>query len=190
MFEFLKRKTNPVVESEMNVAGANVENAQAERPTIERCDFVDDTDPVASPGAMPSMLSLKTGMPIDKIYEFLHQNYEQIGYDDAMINQSKEYRESKESIICHELKTLFSQVKMGYNSFLRQVDVRIKNAEDSFVFSAVEVLQAKKATCEEHLSTLVQMESDFDRKEPNMLTMVESYRRGFAKGIMARVSNF
>ena len=43
---------------------------------------------------------------------------------------------------------------------------------------------------EEHLSEINEMQTLLDNNDPKMLTMIESYRRGFQKGIAAAAINF
>ena len=44
-----------------------------------------------------------TGMPIDVIFNFIHKNFEEEGFQDALVNQDVAYRDIKEKIICNDL---------------------------------------------------------------------------------------
>lgn len=52
------------------------------------------------------------------------------------------------------------------------------------------MLVARKETCEEHISEINQMIEKLNAKSPEMMTMIESYRRGFTKGCAAQTANF
>lgn len=53
-------------------------------------------------------------MPIDAIYAYIKDDYEQMGYDDAMCNADIQYKESKKEIIINKLKVVYrtSQVAL------------------------------------------------------------------------------
>ena len=52
-----------------------------------------------------------TGMPIDVIFNFIHKNFEEEGFQDALVNQDVAYRDIKEKIICNDLDMLSLQLQ-------------------------------------------------------------------------------
>lgn len=175
---------NLFAKKKQEIVPATVEDIAS--PVVERSEFIDDSDPESAQFATAPSNPVKTGMPIDNIYAFIMRNYDKLGFDDAMVDCSKEYRESREGIIRNELKTLFRQVRLAYNGLIRNLNVQIENAENQFVFSASKAMKAKKETCEEHLAVLSEMEAELDANDPKMTAMIQSYRRGFSKGIVAK----
>lgn len=131
-----------------------------------------------------------TGMPIDVIFHFIHKNYEEDGYQDALINSDPKYRETKEEIILNDLKMLFMRISLRYKNDIREIDVKIDNAQKSLALSSASMLQARRDTYEEHLNEIQRMQEQLEAKEPKMMTMIESYRRGFLKGVAAATINF
>jgi hypothetical protein len=131
-----------------------------------------------------------TGMPIDVIFNFIHKDFEEQGYQDALVNSDSKYRETKESIIRNDLKMLFRRITLRYQSDIRMIDVKIKNAEEAYAISSAAMMQARRETYQEHLEEISQMEQQLDNEDPKMMTMIESYRRGFLKGISAQAINF
>ena len=130
-----------------------------------------------------------TGYPIDVIYDFIHKNFEEDGYRDALVNGDGTYREAKEKIITNDLKMLFRRVSLRYQDDLRMIDVQIARARESFITSSVMMLEAKKKTFEEHITEISKMARLLDEGDPKMTTMIETYRRGFFKGIAASTQN-
>lgn len=131
-----------------------------------------------------------TGMPIDVIYGFIAHNYEQDGYQDALVNSSVEYCTAKENIILNELNQLFRRVLLRYRGEIREIDVQIENAKSLFALTSASQLTAHKETCEEHITEINEMIEKVNAKDPEMMTMIESYRRGFTKGCAAQTANF
>ena len=131
-----------------------------------------------------------TGMPIDIIFNFIHKDFEEDGFQDALVNCDITYRDTKEKIIRNDLEMLFKRIILRYKSDMREVDVNINNARNACAIGAASRLQARRDTIEEHLSEINEMQSLLDNNDPKMLTMIESYRRGFQKGMAAVAMNF
>ena len=153
-----------------------------ELPEVKEDIFVDNSDPVNE----PATLHYGTRMPIDAIYTFINKDYEQQGYDDAMCNTDSSYKDSKVSIIKNELKRLFEQVRLRYRSDLREIEVQIGIVEQQGLISTAESLKARKETFLEHMEVMEKMEVSLDNDEPKMLSMIDSYERGFLRGLAAK----
>ena len=131
-----------------------------------------------------------TGMPIDVIFNFIHKNFEEDGFQDALVNCDITYRDAKEKIIRNDLEMLFKRIILKYKSDIRVVNVKIENAHKALALAAAADMEALRATYEEHLTEIQEMQSQLEANDPKMTTMIESYRRGFLKGIAANAVNF
>lgn len=131
-----------------------------------------------------------TGMPIDVIFNFIHKNYEEEGFQDALVNQDITYRDAKVTIIRNDLEMLFKRISLRYKSNIRELTVRIENSRKAFALGAASDLEARLATYEEHLAEITEMEKQLANDDPKMTTMIESYKRGFLKGVSAASINF
>ena len=131
-----------------------------------------------------------TGLPIDVIFNFIHKNFEEEGFQDALVNCDITYRDAKEKIIRNDLEMLFKRIILKYKSDIRVVNVKIENAHKALALAAAADMEALRATYEEHLTEIQEMQSLLEANDPKMTTMIESYRRGFLKGIAANAVNF
>lgn len=131
-----------------------------------------------------------TGMPIDVIFNFIHKNFEEEGFQDALVNSDIAYRDIKEKIIRNDLEMLFKRIILRYKRDVRELEFRIDNARKAFALSAAAQLDSLKQTYEEHLSEIEEMQRLHMADDPKMTTMIESYRRGFLKGITAATLNY
>ena len=131
-----------------------------------------------------------TGMPIDVIFNFIHKNFEEEGFQDALVNSDITYRDTKVKIIRYNLEMLFTRITLRYKSDIRMVDSKMDNAREAFALGAVAKLDSLKHTYEEHLTEIENMKELLDANDPKMTTMIESYRRGFMKGVTAATLNF
>ena len=135
-------------------------------------------------------LTWGTGMPIDIIFNFIHKDFEEEGFQDALVNCDISYRDTKERIIRNDLEMLFKRIILRYKNDIREIEVNIDNAHKAYALAAASRLQARRDTFEEHLSEINEMQTLLDNNDPKMLTMIESYRRGFQKGMAAVAINF
>ena len=131
-----------------------------------------------------------TGMPIDVIFNFIHKNFEEEGFQDALVNSDIAYRDIKEKIIRNDLEMLFKRIILRYKRDVRELEFKIDNARKAYALSAAAQLDSLKQTYEEHLSEIEEMQNLLMADDPMMTTMIESYRRGFLKGITAATLSY
>lgn len=126
----------------------------------------------------------RIGYPIDVIYSFINRDYFRIGYHDALVNGSKEYADTRQSIIRNDLKTLFLQVNHTYNEKIGNIEERIEEAESNMLHSVANRLRRTLAIYNEHVATIRQMEEWLDSDDPRMTKMLASYQMGHTKGFI------
>jgi hypothetical protein len=170
---------SPIIETPVELPEANNEQQ-------------DDSKKEESSENKQKVITIKwgTGMPIDVIFNFIHKDFEDEGYQDALVNSDLQYRETKEGIIRNDLKMLFKRISLRYKSDVREIEVQMRNAQEAYAMSSASLLQARKETYEEHLAEIAEMERLLEANDPKMMTMIESYRRGFLKGISAITLKF
>lgn len=131
-----------------------------------------------------------TGMPIDVIFGFIHKDLEDEGYNDAIVIADLKHGERKENIIRNDLKMLFRRVSLRYKHDIKMIDVQIKNLQEAYILSSVSVLEAQRSTYEEHLAEIEEMGRLLEEDDPRMTKMIETYHRGFLKGMAAQAMKF
>ena len=131
-----------------------------------------------------------TGMPIDVIFHYIHKNFEEEGFQDALVNSDITYRDTKEKIIRTDLEMLFKRIALRYKSDIREMVFKIDNARKAYALAAAAQLDSLKETYEEHLAEIEEMQELLKADDPKMTTMIESYRRGLMKGITAATLNY
>jgi len=177
----------------VNLFGSKrVANSDVIPMVINESTTTEDTheDPKKEDEKRMITISWGTGMPIDIIFNFIHKNFEEDGFQDALVNQDITYRDAKEKIIRNDLEMLFKRIVLRYKNDIRVVDVKIDNARKAMALSAASDLEALRETYDEHLAEIREMQDLLDANDPKMTTMIESYRRGFLKGIAATSTNF
>lgn len=162
------------------------QNDNIENVVVEETQAVQDKNPETKNIVT---ITYGTGMPIDVIFNFVRRDYESEGYNDALVSTDPTYKSTKEGMIRNDLKTLFTQVTLKYKNDIRLLDVEIDNYKQACLFSSVSAMESRRSTCEEHLGKIREMESQLDNDDPRMMIMIESYRRGFLKGMAAKAGS-
>lgn len=157
-----------------------------ELPEIKEEDFIDNTEPEEHKPETVYQVTYGTGFPIDAIYAFIKRDFEQKGFEDAMVNPENSYKESGMVLVKNELKQLFEQVRLKYRGDLRQLQVQIDNMQKQGLPYQAANLLARKETYEEHMKKIDDMEQKLENKEASMMTPIYTYERGFLKGLSAK----
>ena len=126
-----------------------------------------------------------TGKAIDLIYNFLKDDYESKGYDDALTNPDSSYKEMNKAMIKSSLEVKFKQVRRRYEDDLRTIDFHINSRKEAGLIELVKELETKKEILLQHVKELNTMEQDFLNEAPYMMGMLYSYERGFLRGLAA-----
>lgn len=156
------------------------------KPEIREEDFIDNTDPVDQNLSSVYQVTYGTGFAIDAVYGFIKRDFEQKGFEDAMVNPENSYKESGMLLIKNELKQLFEQVRLKYRGELRLLQVQIDNLEKQGLPYQAANLYARKETYEEHMRKIDEMEQKLENEEVSMMTPIYTYERGFLKGLSAK----
>ena len=178
--------------SSKQVANSDVIPMVSDEPQSENLTGEESAKEEKKEENAPRIITIKwgTGMPIDVIFNYIHKNYEDEGFQDALVNSDINYRDAKEKIIRSNLEMLFKRIILRYKNDIRDVEFKIDNARKAYALAAAAKLDTLRETYEEHLSEINDMQNLLETDDPKMRTMIESYRRGFLKGITASTLNF
>lgn len=151
-------------------------------PEIRETDFIDNSEPSEQ---RDSTYNVEFGskLPIDIIYGFLKEDYENKAYKDALTNPDKSYKEINVAIIRSNLEINFKQVSLKYNDMLREIDFHIKSRGEAGLTDIVELFKSKKETYVKHVEELKTMKEDLDNEELYMIGIFKSYEVGFTRGL-------
>lgn len=179
LFNFFKNKKatdiapSPEVLESLPVADNQSQNADAEIATQ------------STPKSTPLTVSYATGWPIDLIYGYLHKNYEEKGYSDAMLNSNLTFRDMNMSIIRNKILMIFREVNLKYNAMKRDLDTRIETCNAAGLLTTVAELEKQMSVIVSHTNELTRLEEDFRNNANEASVPLMSYECGFLRGVSA-----
>jgi hypothetical protein len=161
---------------------ADIFENKNELPDIKEEDFIDKSEPLEQ-GNSTYTVEFGSKLPIDIIYGFLKEDYENKAYKDALTNPDKSYKDTNLAIIRSNLEIKFKQVLLKYDDMLRDIDFHIHSRGQAGLTDIVDLLKSKKVTYEKHMSELRKMKEDLDNGELYMTGIFKSYEVGFSRGL-------
>ena len=174
-----------------NVQQFNGVDNNAVGATIDRPDqyipediFVEKTTPEKS-FATETVNTPQVTNNIELLYKFLDGNYENQGYNDALLNPDAHHLNQNLEALKYELERIIKKVKTFYEDFIKEVNYHIDSRARSGMVDTVEELQMKKEIAESHMENVIQLEKDCKSNIGDGQGIMISYTKGFKNGLAA-----
>ena len=90
---------------------------------------------------------------------------------------------TKVELIRQGLNRRFDLVLLKYNDHIRQIETKKKALNQLGLVSSLESCDAVIKTCNEHIQKINELQKAFDKENASLMSMIESYKRGFAMGV-------
>lgn len=121
---------------------------------------------------------------IHQIYEFLSKDYQQQGYDDALVNPDTSYKAEKIREIQGELDITIRKSKTYYEDAIRMMDFLITSRSRLGMVDVVDELKMKKEKAQDHYKKLMEIQQEAIQQGESHRLII-SYNRGFQNGMAA-----
>ena len=128
-------------------------------------------------------VSYATGWPIDVIYGYLHKNYEEKGFNDAMVKSDLAFRDMNTNIIRNKILMVFREITLNYDAMQRDLQTRLDTCNAAGLITAVSEIEKNLAVIHAHQAELEQLEDDFRNGKNEASIPLQSYECGFLRGI-------
>ena len=130
-------------------------------------------------------VSYATGWPIDVIYGYLHKNYEEQGFNDAMVKSDMKFMEMNMNIITNKILMVFREINLNYDVMVTDLETRMEACSSAGLFSTLSSLEKQMTIVKTHKEELKNLESDFRNNANEASVPLQSYQCGFLRGIAA-----
>ena len=142
--------------------------------------FVENTPPAPIPTA-----ESPTVKDINWIYEFINEDREQQGYEDAVSNPDSNYRADYTQLFWSSLSLRIKISKEHYDALLQEEQVHLDRCEKSGLLDTVAQLNKRMEHIREKVNQLNELAEKSQRQEGEGQRAILSYNRGFNKGLAA-----
>lgn len=131
----------------------------------------------------PLTVSWATGWPIDVIYGYLHKNYEEKGFNDALVKSDLTFRDMNMGIIRNKILMVFREINLNYDVMKRDIEKRMGDCNAAGLLTTLSDLDTQMAIITTHKEELKQLENDFRNNANEASVPLQSYECGFLRGI-------
>ena len=141
--------------------------------------------PVVTPAnkEKPMTISYATGWPIDVVYGYLHKNYEDKGFQDAMLKSDLAFKDINMRLITNKILMVFREINLNYDVMKQDLQVRIDNCNAAGLLTTVAQLEKNMQLIDVHKKELADLEADFRNNANEASIPLQSYECGFLRGI-------
>ena len=177
IFNFItkKRENDPAIVTTLPVA----DQLTSEEEVVANLQVSNE----GSEEKKPLTVSYATGWPIDVIYGYLHKNYEDKGYNDAMLRYDLKFRDMNMDIIKNKIIMVFREINLNYDVMKSDLESRIETCSSVGLLTEVSDLEKKLSVVNSHKEELRQLETDFRNNSNEASIPLKSYECGFLRGI-------
>lgn len=131
----------------------------------------------------PLTVSYATGWPIDVVYGYLHKNYEDKGFQDAMLKSDLAFKDINMRLITNKILMVFREINLNYDVMKQDLQVRIDNCNAAGLLTTVAQLEKNMQLIDVHKKELADLEADFRNNANEASIPLQSYECGFLRGI-------
>lgn len=122
---------------------------------------------------------------IHSLYAFLGKDFQQQGYEDALINPDTSYMNQNVEAILSDLEMVIRKVKTFYEDALLEIEFLIQSRTRSGMVDIVDEMKMKKDKALSHMEKVKELEAEADKGLGVSQRLVISYKRGFSNGMSA-----
>lgn len=164
-----------------NVASPMAPALGTPAPSIETiCETVQE-DPTSKGNTLT--VSYATGWPIDVIYGYLHKNYEEKGFNDAMVKSDLTFKEINMNIIKNKILMVFREINLNYDVMKKEIETRMETCTAAGLLTTLAELEKQLSIIAAHRVELERLERDFRNNTNEASVPLQSYECGFLRGI-------
>ncbi len=179
LFDFLRRNSNAQAKE---LPLTNETKEEKELPEIPKNLFVEDNEPVEVKQEVAGRTDVNG---IEAIYAFLQKDYEEKGYNDAIVNPDDSHLKDNIKVIRYDLEMVVERVLNYYDNLILDIESNINARAKAGLFDLVEQLKGKKEMVIKHINKVKELKEEANDEESITNRAILSYKNGFMKGLSA-----
>lgn len=144
-------------------------------PEIPKAVFVEEN--------APEEINKANELGIQAIYNFLLEDFEGRGYNDALVNPDDSYKSDNIRLLSQDLDILIQKVGTYYQDRFKEVDFHIASRSRAGLVDLVEELKTLQGTLKDHMAKIEIIRLDNESQRGATQRIVLSYQRGFMRGL-------
>ena len=127
---------------------------------------------------------------IDQIFDYVNQDFESRGYQDAIVQPDTHYLNENVELIKNDYQLVIDKAAYKYKEFLTELDFHIATRTSMGLTEIVQGLEAKKKITQQHLAFVEDEMKAIQANKGKVQRIKLSYTKGFKRGASALSNSF
>jgi hypothetical protein len=142
--------------------------------------FIEENDVKDLQSAIsPTMINLES------IYKYAATDFEDKGYDDAIVNPDLSYSKDNLKLLRYDLQIMIKRAFRTYDDYIKDLKFHIESRKSAGLIDMVKLLESQLSKVEEAINELRAIEKEFSEGIGLVERISLSYQRGFSRGLAA-----
>ena len=134
--------------------------------------------------AITNNLNLKK-YNLDSIYEFAETDFEEKGYNDALINPDNSYKEDNIKLLKYDFQIKIKRAYKTYEDYIKDIQFHIETRKNAGLVDTVKLLETELIKTKDSIEEIKSIEEE-NKNSIGLLHRISlSYQRGFMRGLAA-----
>ncbi|MCF2875074.1 MULTISPECIES: hypothetical protein [unclassified Tenacibaculum] len=122
---------------------------------------------------------------LDKIYAFASKDFEEKGYDDALVNPDYSYSNDNIKLLKYDFQILIKRAYKTYEDYIKDIEFHIQSRSNAGLIDTVKLLETTLMKTKDSIEEVKVIEEDFSNEVGLIERISLSYKRGFMRGLAA-----
>lgn len=140
---------------------------------------------VVVPSTAPANSSLPPQDNIHALFALLSKDYQEQGYNDALVNPDASYMQQNMDAIKGDLRLMVRRVSLYYQDAVQEINFLIETRSRMGMADVVDELRMKLDRARNHQAQVAELEKALAEGMGDVQRVMISYKRGFTNGLAA-----
>lgn len=122
---------------------------------------------------------------LEKIYAFASKDFEETGYDDALVNPDFSYSDDNVKLLKYDFQILIKRAYKTYEDYIKDIEFHIESRKNAGLIDTVKLLETMLVKTKDSIKEVKAIEEDFVNNTGLIERVSLSYKRGFMRGLAA-----
>lgn len=122
---------------------------------------------------------------LESIYNYAATDFEDKGYDDAIVNPDLSYSEDNLKLLRYDLEIMINRAFRTYDDYIQDLKFHIESRKSAGLIDTVKLLESQHLKVNEAIKELGTIKTEFDENVGLVERISLSYKRGFSRGLAA-----
>lgn len=122
---------------------------------------------------------------LDTIYNYVDTDFEEKGYNDALVSPDLSYRDNNLKLLKYDLQIMIKRAFRTYDDYEKDLEFHLSTRKEAGLIDTVKLIESKLLKVKEAVHELSEIDKDYNAGTGLVERIELSYQRGFSRGLAA-----